>query len=149
MGYRKLNMVVTREYNTSNILQMEQFHDEIVNKFDFADNKFILYLDDLHFDYGYDEKKCKIIFSNIEDIFSDISFTFMKIYKTKIKKGKKLYLDEFAKYTRKQDFSFEIHDIFLGYEKILIVGKIVNCKFKYGNFLCLSIDSACITYQFS
>ena len=142
-------MDVKREYNISNILQMEQFHDEIVNKLDFDNNNFVLYLDDLHFDYGYGEKKCKIIFSNIEDLFSDVSFTFIKINKTKIKKGKKLFLDEFSKYIMKQDFSIEIHNMYIGYEKVLIIGKIVDCNVKYGDFLYLSIESACITYHFS
>ena len=44
--------------------------------------------------------------------------------------------------------SIEIRDIYEGYEKILIVGKITNGKIRYGNFVQLYIDTKSVTYEF-
>lgn len=137
-----------KQYNIFLTHHIEQFHDEVIDKIEVTDNKLVLYIDELHFDYGNKFTKCRIIFSQFEDIFSDISFIFMNIHKNKIKSGKKLYLDEFFNYTKKQKISIEIRDIYEGYEKILIVGKITNGKMKYGNFIQLHIDTKSITYEF-
>lgn len=137
-----------KQYNISVTSHIEQFHDEVIDKIEVIDNKLVLYIDDLHFDYGNKFTKCRIIFTQFEDIFSDISFIFFKIHKNKIKSGKKLYLDEFFNYTKNKKISIEISDIYEGFEKILIVGKITNGKIIHGNFVQLHIDTKSIIYEF-
>jgi excinuclease UvrABC helicase subunit UvrB len=57
-------------------------------------------------------------------------------------------IDEFDSYINKHKFSFEISDIYVGYERFLIVGRVSNCKVKYGNIIQVSIDAKSITYDF-
>ena len=51
-------------------------------------------------------------------------------------------------YSKKRNFFIEICDIYEGYERIFIVGKIVNCKISYGNYVQLCIDTKSVTYEF-
>ena len=96
-----------KQNNISVNSHIEQFHDEVIDKIEVIDNKLVLYIDELHFDYGNKFTKCRIIFTQFEDIFSDISFIFLNIHKNKIKSGKKLYLDEFLNYTKNKKISLE------------------------------------------
>ena len=41
-----------KQYNISVTSHIEQFHDEVIDKIEVIDNKLVLYIDDLHFDYG-------------------------------------------------------------------------------------------------
>lgn len=135
-----------KKYTISLLSRIEQLHDEIIDRIEVIDNNLVLCLDELHLVNKF--TKCKIIFSEFEDIFSDVSFTFLNIYKNKIRSGRKIYLDEFIEYSKKRNFFIEICDIYEGYERIFIVGKIVNCKISYGNYVQLCIDTKSVTYEF-
>lgn len=137
-----------KKYNIPLLPQIEQFHDEIINRIEVISTNLILHIDDLHFDYENGFSKCKIILSQFEDIFSDVSFTFLNVHKNKIRSGRKIYLDEFLEYTNKRKFFIEICDIYEGYERMFIVGKIVNKKINYGNYVQLCIDTKSVTYEF-
>ena len=135
-----------KKYTISLLSRIEQLHDEIIDRIEVIDNNLVLCLDELHLVNKF--TKCKIIFSEFEDIFSDVSFTFLNIHKNKIRSGRKIYLDEFIEYSKKRNFFIEICDIYEGYERIFIVGKIVNCKISYGNYVQLCIDTKSVTYEF-
>ena len=137
-----------KKYDFSSLTQLEQLHDETVNNIVVNNNELNLYIDELHFEYGNQYSKCKIIFSDFEEIYSDVTFTFFKLYNDKIKSGKKFYLDEFVSHINKHKFSFEISDIYVGYERFLIVGRVSNCKVKYGNIIQVSIDAKSVIYDF-
>ena len=135
-----------KKYTISLLPQIEQLHDEIIDRIEVINNNLVLHFDELHLVNKY--SKCKIMFSQFEEIFSDVSFTFLNIHKNKIKSGRKIYLDEFIEYKKNRNFFIEICDIYEGYERLLIVGKIVNCKISYGNYVQLCIDTKSITYEF-
>lgn len=141
-------MKIIKQYETSTLIQIEQLHDELVNRFDYEDNIFNLYIDKLHFEYGNNYEKCKLSFLGFENIFCDISITFMKLRKNKIRNGKKFYLDEFLRYIKKRKFFFEILDIYFGYGKVLIVGKTTDCRSHFGNIIHLTIDSKFVKFEF-
>ena len=41
-----------KQYNIFLTHHIEQFHDEVIDKIEVTDNKLVLYIDELHFDYG-------------------------------------------------------------------------------------------------
>ena len=135
-------------YKIEDINRLSQMHDEIVNRFDYDKDNFILYIDNLQLNSRLNLKKCKIIFSVFEDLFYDVYFIFFKFKKNKIKYGKKIYLEELLKNKKNKKFEFEILDIFLGYNVVLLSCKVYTSKKICKSKFHLYIHSKYISYYY-
>jgi len=142
-------MDMTKRYLLEEIISLDQMHDERVDEIFIKDGQLFLCFNELHFDHNGMYLKAKIIFSGFEDILCDSSIDIFSIERCKIREGRRLYIDEFISYVKKEKIELEVIDILYGYGKILITGEIINSDGTYGDKFNFSIFSKEILYSFS
>lgn len=138
-----------RDFLLSDYDFLEQMHDEQIDEIIISENKLELIFSTLHFSYDNNSKSARIVFSDLEDITSDV---YVSIFVKKgeiIKGGCVKYIDDFFQYFKKENIKLEVTDILTGYDLIMIQGRIVNSDNSYReeNFQMV-ISTNRITYCF-
>lgn len=145
-----MNNMYIKEYSdfTKSIV-VEQMHDEIVNEICCTSSSVTLKFNKLHFQhFNKSFKSAEMIFSDIDDVYSDVNVELYKMEKLKIYNGEKLYMDDFHHMYSNKTISFEVLDLFIGYQSFLICGNLIDFDMKEYNKIRLSISSKTLKYCF-
>ena len=108
----------------------------------------VLKFSHLHFPHEKQYNSAELIFSDFEEITSDVYIEIFERINCIITSGKRFYIDEFIPYMNQNSIILEVMDILHGYEEILIRGKIINNNNSYGEHFNLSISVKKISYKF-
>lgn len=140
----------TIEYaDLSKLNLIEQMHDELINEIEYNSSTLILKFNELHFQhFNKLYSRAEMIFSDIQDINSDISLELYAMNGLKIDCGEKIYLDDFFNRFPK-GITIEVLDIFLGYENFLIYGNLLDTGHIEYNKIRLLINSKNLKYCFN
>ncbi len=148
MRHRLEIMVENKEYLLSNYDFLDQMHDETIDKISIDDNKLELTFNSLHFLHGKQYKSAKIIFSDFEDVTTDVHIDMFVKEGCNIKSGCFKYINEFIPYMKNKKIKLEVISILSGYEEIVIKGEFINENGSYGEHFLLSISAKKISYIF-
>lgn len=137
-----------RDYILSDFHCLDQMHDEQIDEIRMDKDILVLKFSHLHFPHEKQYNSAELIFSDFEEITSDVYIEIFERINCIITSGKRFYIDEFIPYMNQNSIILEVMDILHGYEEILIRGKIINNNNSYGEHFNLSISVKKISYKF-
>lgn len=149
VGVQENNMCEIKNYLLADYNFLDQMHDEIIDDIVVNENQVELVFNSLHFPHIKNYKTAKIIFNDLEDANADAYFNIFLMDRGTIKNGYCRYIDEILPDIKKKTLKFEIIDITVGYNMVMILGKTIRENNERRENFQLVISTKKISYIFS